>query len=368
MSDITAISTNKDASIAAKEITAQFASLSPKVVIYFASSEFNQEVLAMEMKKPFPKASVFGCSTAGEIATGKMLESSCVAIAFDSDSIEDCYLEVALDIAKTKSITDVFESYRSHYNIPISDIDPKEYVGLLLIDGLRKAEENIMEIIGKLTRVSFVGGSAGDDLQFRETWVHFNGQVFTNAAVFALIKPKKGFDIIKTQSFGFLHKKLTATKVDEANRIVLEFDHKPAAKAYSEALGIPEEELPEVFMANPVGILINGEPFVRSPQQLQGSSIVFYCAVKQGMEVQLLKSKNIIDDTEKALNATLSKINNPTGLINFNCILRTLELNQKGLLEQYGGLFKNISTAGFSTYGEQYYTHINQTATMVVIH
>jgi hypothetical protein len=45
-----------------------------------------------------------------------------------------------------------------------------------------------------------------------------------------------------------MHKKLTATKVDEANRIVLEFNKLPASKAYSEALGVLEEELPEIFM------------------------------------------------------------------------------------------------------------------------
>ena len=55
-----------------------------------------------------------------------------------------------------------------------------------------------------------------------------------------------------------------------------------------------------------------------------------------------------------------------SGIINFNCILRTLELGQKGLTEDYGKLFEVAPTVGFSTYGEQYIGHINQTATMLV--
>jgi len=48
------------------------------------------------------------------------------------------------------------------------------------------------------------------------------------------------------------------------------------------------------------------------------------------------------------------------------CILRTLELESKGITEAYGKLFTDIPTIGFSTYGEEYIGHINQTSTMLV--
>ena len=53
-------------------------------------------------------------------------------------------------------------------------------------------------------------------------------------------------------------------------------------------------------------------------------------------------------------------------MINFNCILRTLGLEQEQSSEAYGALFGEIPTVGFSTYGEQFIGHINQTATMLV--
>jgi hypothetical protein len=56
---------------------------------------------------------------------------------------------------------------------------------------------------------------------------------------------------------------------------------------------------------------------------------------------------------------------NISGIVNFNCILRTLELEQKMLTGKYGELFTDIPTIGFSTYGEQYIGHVNQTATIL---
>ncbi len=55
-----------------------------------------------------------------------------------------------------------------------------------------------------------------------------------------------------------------------------------------------------------------------------------------------------------------------SAIINFHCILRTLELEQKNLTEEYGRIFSGIPTIGFSTYGEEFIGHINQTSTMLV--
>jgi len=119
-------------------------------------------------------------------------------------------------------------------------------------------------------------------------------------------------------------------------------------------------------MKNPVGLMVNGEPYVRSPQQTKGDSIVFYCNIKEGTELTLLESTDIIADTQNDLKQKLAN-QKPDGIINFHCILRTLELEQKKLTEAYGKIFADIPTIGFSTYGEQYLGHINQTSTILII-
>jgi hypothetical protein len=80
----------------------------------------------------------------------------------------------------------------------------------------------------------------------------------------------------------------------------------------------------------------------------------------------LLESTDIINDTKNALKQAEQELGSISGIININCILRTLELEQKNLAGDYEKIFSNIPTVGLSSYGEQYIGHINQTATMLV--
>jgi len=147
----------------------------------------------------------------------------------------------------------------------------------------------------------------------------------------------------------------------------MEFNGQPAAVAYAEAVRSTVADASNHFMHNPVGLLIDDEPYVRSPQQIKDNgSMAFYCGVREGMELSLLESADIIEDTRAAINQARGETGKMYGIINFNCILRTLELKQKNLTREYGDLFFSAPTVGFSTYGEQYIGHINQTATMLV--
>ena len=368
-----AYSNKKTVSEITGDIKIQLNKLDNHIIIYFASSNIDQYKLAENFYKTFPKAKIFGCSTAGEIISGKMLKNSVVVMAVSKNIITDCSIEVIEDI-KDKSRDEIekkikasFEKFENHFGLSLKNMDFREYVGLILIDGLSRSEEKIMDIIGDLTNVIFVGASAGDDLKFKETFIYKNGKIYKNGAIVALLKPKADFDIIKTQSFSSTGKKLVATKVDEQSRTVIEFNNKPAALAYSEALGVSIDKAQNYFMTNPVGLMIKEEPYVRSPQQIKDGSMVFYCNVVENMELELLESKDILKDTHQAVFNKVKKRETVSGIINFHCILRTLELEQKNLTEDYGNIFTNIPSIGFSTYGEEYLGHINQTSTMLIL-
>jgi hypothetical protein len=350
----------------AVELAKKFSGITPRVIVYFASSRFDPSALAAAMQKQFPAAQLIGCTTAGEIVSGKMLKESIVAMAFDAVALEDFCVGVVEGIKTENRVPEIFAGFESHTGQKMMDLDIHKYVGIILVDGMSVAEERLMEKIGDLTNVTFIGGSAGDDLKFQKTYVFANGKAYTDAAVLALLKPTAGFDVIKTQSFRDLKKILRATRVDEAKRTVIEFNAKPAAEAYAQVLGVTQKAAGDKFMSNPVGLMVDDQPFVRSPQQFQGESMVFYCNIKQGMELHLLESMDIVKDTRAVLQAKQKELGKISGLINFHCILRTLELEQRKQTEDYGKVFADIPSIGFSTYGEEYLGHINQTATMLV--
>ncbi len=360
----TAYSIKSDPAEVAKDLQTQFGDFPAKMVIFFASSAFAPDTIASQMKEAFPGAQTFGCSTAGEIVTGRMLTDSVVAMAFNQKAIKDVRVEVLEDL--TTDSHRIFDSFEQHFHKTMAKMDPKQYVGIILIDGLSGKEEQIMDRIGDFTNVNFIGGSAGDDLKFERTHVFANGKSYTNAAVLTILEPGVEFSLVKTQSFCPLDKKLRVTKANEAKREILEFNDQPAAVAYAEAIGASVADAPNHFMHNPVGLVFDGEPFVRSPQQVKGGSMLFYCGVKEGLELNLLESTDIIADTKKALDMARSELGGISGIVNFNCILRTLELRQEGLTAAYGELFSEAPTIGFSTYGEQFIGHMNQTATMII--
>jgi hypothetical protein len=362
----TAYSSKNTSDDVIQDLKSQLSGFDTKMLIFFASPRLAPAIISQKVHDAFPGAAVFGCTTSGEIVSGKMLKSSLVAMAFNATAVNDVQVEVVENPKNENSVKKAFANFEAHLKTPMSELDPGKYVGMIFVDGLSGAEEKLIDKIGDLTNVTFIGGSAGDDLKFEATHVYANGKSYTNAAVLAVLKPGVPFTFIKTQSFSVLDKKLTVTKANEEKREVLEFNDKPAAQAYAELLGIAVEEAPNLFIHNPVGLVIDGTPFVRSPQQIKGNSMIFYCGVTEGMELSLLESTDIIADTKQALEQTKKDLGGISGIININCILRTLELEQRELTDDYGKLFSDIPTIGFSSYGEMFLGHINQTATMLV--
>jgi hypothetical protein len=291
-------------------------------------------------------------------------------MAIDSNIIQDAKVEVVENIKEHLTLERAFSSFEKYYNESLYFMDTTKYVGITLVDGLSMKEENIMDLIGNRTDVSFVGGSAGDNNKFQETYVYANGKVYTDAAVLTMLKisDEAEFSIIKTQSFEVLDKVLVANKVNEENREVIEFNNRPAALEYKDAVNASSvDDIYNYFMSNPLG-LIAGENniFVRCPQQVNGTSMLFHCNILEGMEVKLLKATNIIDDTKEAIRNKILKIGNIDGIISFQCIHRMCELERQNLIQEYGEVFANIPTIGFSSYGEQFIGHMNQTAAMLV--
>ncbi len=341
-----------------------------KLMIFFASPIFNQQKIANLMQENFSDCIVIGCSTAGELTSGKILKKSVVAMAINSNIIQDVKVEVIENMKENIILESAFISFEKYYNESLYLMDTTKYVGITLIDGLSMKEEKIMDLIGNRTDIFFVGGSAGANGMFERTYVYANGNVYTDAAIITMIKISDNaeFSVIKTQSFEVLDKVLVANKVNEEKRQVIEFNNRPAVLEYKDAVNADStEKVSNYFMSNPLGLIVGEDNiFVRCPQQINGTSMSFYCNILEGMEVALLRATNIIDDTRDAIQSNIDKFGNIDGIISFHCIHRMSELERLDLIQDYAEIFANIPTIGFSAYGEQFIGHMNQTTAMLI--
>jgi hypothetical protein len=364
----TAHSTHSDPATAARELRSALGGLEPRLVVFFASAAYAPEALGAALAEQFPKVQSIGCTTAGELISGRMLKQSVVLFALDQAALRSAHVALVEDIKREASVDEALDVLGRAVGSEAAGIDPTRYVGLVLHDGLSGAEEAVMSRLSVRTNVPFIGGSAGDDIKFVRTHVFANFEPHSGASVLALIEPAGKYGILKTQSFDVTSQVLEVTDVDEATRTVRSFNGRPAAVEYAAQLEVTVQELPDQFGSHPVGLVMaDGAPYVRSPQRIDGTDVVFYCQVKRGMKLNVLKARDIVDQTRGDLAAKLQSLGACSGILNFHCILRTLELEAKGQCDAYAGLFEQVPMAGFSTYGESYIGHINQTSTMLLL-
>jgi hypothetical protein len=340
-------------------------------VLYFASAGYQPSDLAGPLSARFPGAAVIGCSTAGEFTDAVTGTGGISAIALPDGMITRAVAalgDLSVDVAAGTDAA--VRQLEAAFGKPLRDLDPGTHVGFALIDGMHGAEELVNERLGNAAPLlDVVGGSAGDDLAFDHTWVAVGNQVSTNGVAVLICATGVPFRVIKTCSFSPTGSVLHITKADVPNRTVLEFDGRPAAQAYAEAVGVPVDALDSsVWTHHPVGLMIDGQPWIRSPQLITAEGgIKFYAQILEGMDVHVMDAGDLIRETAAAIAAGQADLGGrSSGAVWFNCVLRRLELDADNLDAGFLAALGEAPAAGFHTYGETWLGHVNQTLTGVL--
>jgi hypothetical protein len=211
-----------------------------------------------------------------------------------------------------------------------------------------------------------IGGSAGDNCLFQETFIFIGTKRVNSVAIF--FNSQRRTEIIKENIYVPSEKKLLVTDADTINRTVKSFNNKPASSEYARILGIKENELPKYFENNPLGKIYKDDIFIASPMKVNSDkSITFYCQMIPNTFVEILKPVDPIEKIKETLNSLSFK---PQFTYVVNCILRSSKFNREGLWNKVDKELLNIctNTTGFVSYGEQFYKHhVNQTMVMLLI-
>jgi len=368
-----ACSTAADAAAAVREVIEGFGAVDAGAVVFFASPALDGDVVRAGLAGRFPGVPVIGCTTAGEFTETRTTTGGLSAVALPRDVVRSSAVALAdLGAGASAGIRAAVGELEQRLGSPLRDLDPQRYVGIALIDGMHGDEEEVNEALGNAAPLlSFVGGSAGDDLAFAQTLVSVGTTASTHGAVLLVLELAVPFAIVKTCSFEEAGTSFTITRADLAQRVVWELDGRPAAEVYAAAVGRTADDLDaSAFMSHPLGLMIDGRPWIRSPQQVvPGGGIKFYCQILEGMTVELMRSTDLVAETATALRRAAAEVGGEaSGAVMFNCILRRLETDAKQAQQPFVDAVAALGapSAGFHTYGESWLGHMNQTLTAIV--
>lgn len=338
-------------------------------VLLFVSSHYQPEDIVAALARHLPGVQHAGCSTAGEIGREGPTDSSIVAMAFPRRD----FAIVAAPLPSLKDFgiehgSDLVANLRRRLPVTVGG-SAGDLFALTLLDGLCQREELVLAALqGALDDIPLVGGSSGDDLAFRDTFVIADGKAFRGAGILLLVRSLRPFRVFKSDHFEPTAKKLVVTACDPDARIVTEFNAEPAKKAFAEAAGIDPASLDgTAFAAHPLLVRVGGEYYCRSIQKMNADgSLSFYCAIDNGVVLTLAGPKNMGEALEETLHGLDQDLGGLDFVLGFDCIHRRLEAESRQEERAIADIYRRFRVFGFYTYGEQFNAmHLNHTFTGV---
>lgn len=331
-------------------------------LLVFVPEGLDLPLLAQTLEAKAQGVPVFGCTTAGTITTLGYETEALLVLAFPREHFRCASMLIEpLKPLSMKSIAVQVRMYAARFRRTAG----WNRLALILADGLSKQEDLLVSTLeAALGDVPIFGGSAGDGLAFRETFVLQGGAVLSNAALLLMLETDLGF-----QGLGFDHflptdSQMVVTEAQPEERLVLEINGAPAALEYARIVGCPPEQLtPQVFAENPMLVRQSANYHVRAIRDAQEAhALSFFGAIDDGLILTLGRGKEIIETLEAELDLRDPNGAAPDFVLGFDCVLRKLEIEQKQLTQQVSEILRRRRVFGFNTYGEQHCgVHVNQT-------
>ena len=358
-------SASLDAVQAVRELAAQIRQPESRLSLAFFSDAYDRRELAQALRQHLP-GPLIGCTTAGQLSPLGFQRGGVSGATLASEYFQAVpYLihPLATLAEQVESIAADVQNRLHHAKI--------QAFGLLLVDGLSAQEEVLSAYLYRaLGDVPIIGGSAGDMLNFKDTFVYYDGQLLQDAAVFTLCLTSLPFSVFKHQHFLPTSRRLVVTEAEPERRLVHEINGETAVAAFARLVNVSVEQLnATVFSRHPLMLRVEDDFFVRSIAGIEANgSLKFHCAIDKGLVLTLGEGHSAEKSLQRAFAEIKEKIGEPAVILGCDCILRRLEMEERGIDDRIGRLMSQNKVVGFSTYGEQFHSlHVNQTFTGVAI-
>lgn len=334
----------------------------PDIVIAFSSAGLNQNDVVHGINEASNKAPLMGCSDAGQITNEGPNKGGVSVMVIKSDSIK----------FTPGTGGQISSGARESGAALARDISGKTAEPLkllmMLTDVLKGNGADIVRGVQDVLGQDFliVGGAAGDDFQFKETFVYYYDQVLPSSIVGVGLSGN--FSVGIGVRHGWTPVGLPKKVTKSSGAVVEEIEGKPAVKIYEEYFGKKAEELkaePLAIMAitYPLGMSVEGsdEFLIRDPITVDEKGAITCAAeIPEGSEVRLMigSKDDAIAAAKDAAQKALEQLGGvqPKAVVIFNCIARN-KLFGRDAGEEIQAIQSilgvNVPLIGFYTYGEQ---------------
>jgi hypothetical protein len=326
------------------------------VLLFGSTSLLKNRLYQDEIKRAYPNAHLFGCSTAGEICGTRVADNSLAvtAISFEHTRVKGTQVKLG------KSV----DSFRAGELITESlDKDNLAHV-IVLSDGINVNGSDLVKgLIKNLPEnITVTGGLAGDGDRFSETLVFYDDtpeRDSISAIGFYGNRLRVGYGSLGGWDPFGPERLITRSK----GNIVYEFDGKPALELYKIYLGEHANGLPATGLLFPLSLRSNEAEvgLVRTILSVNENeqSMVFAGDIPEGSYARLMKANfdRLIDGAIGAARTSYKAIGSfsPELALLISCVGRKMLLRQRTEEEVEGVkdvLGNETVLTGFYSYGE----------------
>lgn len=357
-------STKRESYDAVKEATANMQN--PKLVLFFSGVE-EFESYSKEVKRVFPDSIVMGSTTFVGLCKEGAFKETLLVLGME-EGIE-CYGNVMEEVDRypikyVKRIEECVNQFS----------DTTNSVCVEFSSALISSEELILSTLTSVLdkrNIPVFGGSAGDRGMAERSMISFDGVVYDKACVFVIIKNLGGkIHLYRENIYKPTQHVFTATKVDVRNRIVYEYDYRPAAEMIAKGLGTTIDSLPNYLDSYPMGRKIGNEMYIVANKSVEEKKAMAYHArVYKNSKMVLLEPDNYKEVIKETREQIKREVKRPSFCLMVHCLARSILFETDGYLNAFakemGDSIGNY--VGFAGYGEQLnQQHFNQTMVIAV--
>jgi len=190
-------------------------------VLLFCSSRYPLVELAAEINACSDGLTVIGCTSSGEITTEGTAEGTITAIGFPASHFT---LTAArfddLDAFEEGAAQGVVRELVGSAVAASQTLGPTvDHAAIFLVDGLSHREEMLtVTVQDALGKIPLIGGSSGDGLAFKETFIFESGQFRRDSALVAILSSSRPLKVFRAQHYRPGSTKMVITGADPAGK------------------------------------------------------------------------------------------------------------------------------------------------------